>query len=88
MILGMEPKFHADWSKNRRDRGLCMYCVYDNILFFQFSRFLDVAKAYSMPNLLRNLIMMILFFYRTLLSCLEAEKSVEMVKCNYFITTP
>ena len=22
MILGMEPKFHADWSKNRRDRGL------------------------------------------------------------------
>ena len=23
MVLGMEPKFHADWSKNRRDRGLC-----------------------------------------------------------------
>ena len=23
LILGMEPKFHADWSKKRRDRGLC-----------------------------------------------------------------
>ena len=22
-MIGMEPKFHADWSKNRRDRGLC-----------------------------------------------------------------
>ena len=29
----MEPKFHADWSKSKRDRGLCMYCVYNNIFF-------------------------------------------------------
>ena len=21
LILGMEPKFHAEWSKNRRDRA-------------------------------------------------------------------
>ena len=41
----MEPKFHADWSRNRRDRGLCMYCVYNDILFFQISSFLDVANV-------------------------------------------
>ena len=23
-MLGMEPKFLADWSKSRRDRGLCI----------------------------------------------------------------
>ena len=56
---------------------MTIYC------FFQISRFLDVAKAYSMPNLLRNLIMMILFFYRTLLSCLEAEKSVKINFISY-----
>ena len=62
MILGLEPKLHADCSKNRQDMGLCMYCVYKNIYFFEISRFLDVAKASSMLNLLRNLILMILFF--------------------------
>ena len=30
--MGMEPKFHTDWSKNRRARGLCTYCVYNTIL--------------------------------------------------------
>ena len=25
--------WYADWSKNRRDRGLCKYCVYNNVLF-------------------------------------------------------
>ena len=39
------------------------YCVYNNILFFlDISRFLDVANVLSMPNLFRNLILMILFF--------------------------
>ena len=37
LILGMEPKFHANWSKNGRKRGLCMYCAYNNI-FFTISR--------------------------------------------------
>ena len=31
-----------------------------------------------MPHLIRNLILMTLLFYRTLLSCLEAEKSVKI----------
>ena len=43
-----------------------------------FSRFLDVANTSSMPHLIRNLILMNLLFYRTLLSCLVAEKSVEI----------
>ena len=75
LILGMEPKFHADWSKNRRDRGPGTYCIY-NILFF--SRFLDVTNASSVPRLIRNLILMILFFFRTFVSCVETEKSVKI----------
>ena len=31
LILGMEPKFHANWSKNRRIMVLCMYCKYNEI---------------------------------------------------------
>ena len=47
------------------------YCVYNNILFFlDISRFLDVANTSSMPRVL-------VFFYRTILSCLEAEKCVK-----------
>ena len=61
MILGTEPKFHVDWSKNRQDRGLCMYYVYNNILFFQISRFLDVANASIVSHMLRNLIRIIFF---------------------------
>ena len=38
----MEAIFHADWSKNGRDRGLCTYCVYHNIVFF-FSGYLDFS---------------------------------------------
>ena len=52
LILGMEPKFHADWSKNRRARGLCKYCVNNTILFFEISRFLDVANTSSTPHLI------------------------------------
>ena len=58
-------------------QGLCMYCVYNNILFFYISRFLDVADASIMPHLPRNLILMILLFYKTFLSCLEAQKCVR-----------
>ena len=55
-----------------------MYCVYKKILFFlDISRFLDVANASGMPHLPRNLILMILLFYRTFLSCLEAENCVK-----------
>ena len=84
LITGMEQKFHANWSKNRRDRGLCMYCVQNNILFFQISIFLDVANASSMPHLLRNLILMILFlFYRTILSCVKGENCVKsIIQCQ------
>ena len=56
--------------------GACARIAYMTIFFF-ISRFLDVANASSMPHLPRNLILMILFFYRTILSCLEAEKCVE-----------
>ena len=49
-----------------------IYCF-----FLQIFRFLDVSNASSMPHLLRNLILMILFFYRSILSSLEAEKCVE-----------
>ena len=77
MILGMEPRFHADWFKNRRDRGLCMCCVFNNTLFFLMNRFIDAANAFTMPHLPRDLILMILPFYRTFLSCLEAEKFLK-----------
>ena len=46
-------------------------------IFFQISRFLDVSNVSSMPHLPRNLIVVILLFYRTILSCLEAEKCVK-----------
>ena len=44
------------------------------IRIYCFSRFLDVANASNVPHMLRNLILMILLFYRTILSCLEPEK--------------
>ena len=74
LILGMEPRFHADRSKNRWYRGLCTYCVHSNIWLFSF---LLAANTFSMPHLLINLILMILLFYRTILSCLESEKCAE-----------
>ena len=43
--------------------------------FPDFSTYLDVC---SMSHMLINLILMILLFYRTLLSCLEAEISVKI----------
>ena len=64
-----EPKFHADWSKKRRDRGLYMYCV----LFFM-SRFLDIADAPYAQKFDSDDFP----FYRTILSCVEAEKNVEV----------
>ena len=36
--------------------------------------FLDAVNAFSMLHMLRNLILMIYFVYRTILSCLEDEK--------------
>ena len=82
LILGMEPKCRLIQKQTRYISyipcmGLCMYCVYNNILFFQIFRFLDVANASSMPHLPSNLILMILPFYRTILPCLEAEKCVK-----------
>ena len=64
MILGTEPKFHVDWSKNKRDRGLYTFAF----------RFLDKANTSSMSYMLTNLTMIIFPFYRAILSCLEAEK--------------
>ena len=58
--------------------GACVCIAYITIYFFTISRFLDVANASSMPHMLRNLILMILLFCRTLLSCLEAEISVKI----------
>ena len=57
------------------DIGGCARIAY--IAIYGFSRFLDAANASSMPHLLRNLILTILLFYRTILSCLESEKCVE-----------
>ena len=48
------------------------------IIYCFFSRFLDVTNASSVPRLIRNLILMILFFYRTFVSCVETEKSVKI----------
>ena len=42
--------------------GLCMYCIYNNILFFYISRFLDEANASSMPNPFKKLNLMIFLF--------------------------
>ena len=58
--------------------GLYTYCIYNTTLFFQISRFLDVANTSSVLHLIRNLILMILLFYQTRLSCLEAENSVKI----------
>ena len=51
----------------------CIACI----TIYCFSRYLDVAKASSIPHLPRNLILMMLFFYKTILSCLEAKKCVK-----------
>ena len=45
-----------------------------SFIFFQISRFLGIANAFSMHYLLRKLNLMILFFYRTILSCLEVRR--------------
>ena len=47
------------------------------VLLIVSFRFLDVANASSIPHVLRNLMLMVFLFYRTILSCLETEKSVE-----------
>ena len=47
------------------------------ITIYCFSRFLDVANTSSVPHMLRKMILLILLFYRTFLSSLEAEKCVE-----------
>ena len=61
------------------------------ISIYGFSRFLDAANASSMPHLLRNLILMILLFYRTILSCLESENvlnSILQCKSSKFDNQP
>ena len=54
------------------------YCIC--VLFFFLLDFYisDVANACSMRHLIRNLVVMILFFYITILSCPEAEKFVKI----------
>ena len=54
-----------------------MYCLYNNILFFYISRFLDVANASSMPHLPRKIDSDDFAFYRSILSCPEAKKCVK-----------
>ena len=55
--------------------GACACTAY--ITMYCFSRYLELANASRMPHLPRNLILMILLFYRTILSCLEADKCVK-----------
>ena len=62
------PKIDEIWA--------CACIAY--VIIYCFSRFLDVANASSVPHMLRNLILMILLFCRTLLSCLEADISVKI----------
>ena len=64
-----EPKFHADWSK-KDEIGVftCIACC------FFISRFLDIADAPYAQKFDSDDFP----FYRTILSCLEAEKNVEV----------
>ena len=61
-----------------KSASACIAFITIYIVFLDISRFLDIANASGMPHLLRNLILMILLFCRTLLSCLEAEISVKI----------
>ena len=56
----MEPKFHADWPKNRRASGRAGI-AYNTLNWF--SRFLDVSIASSMPHLIKIWILIILRFF-------------------------
>ena len=51
----------------------CIACI----TIYCFSRYLDITKASSIPHLPRNLILKILLFYRTVLSCPKGEKFVK-----------
>ena len=64
LILALEPKFHADWSKKKDEIGGCALITYIYIVItiYCFFRFLDVTNASYMPHLIRNLILMIMFF--------------------------
>ena len=71
LILGMEPKFHA-WSKNRQDRGLCMYCVYNNILFLLNIQISIRSQRLQHASYAQKFDFDDFVFYRIFLSSLEA----------------
>ena len=49
------------------------------IAYLTLSRFLDVANTSSMPHLIRNLILVVLFFYRTFYLVLKLRNLVKSI---------